>query len=134
MTSVGVTDLAVETKCEKKCTCNEEEKCDCACMELSYWFKFHAPPTNKWQGIKDVPITRPPWIKGGKLPGLKGGADVSGNKVAKAKNGEGFSLRPMWRGDGRFELYAYYASMPDKSFGQSIKPSYALMLRPNQEY
>lgn len=45
------------------------------------------------------------FVKGGKLPGLYGGAGNTGGKVP---NGEdGFSTRYMWLGGGRGEVYAY---------------------------
>ncbi|KAI9459086.1 polysaccharide lyase family 14 protein [Russula earlei] len=48
------------------------------------------------------------WVKGGKLPGLRGGPDpnnCSGGNQANGKNC--FSSRVMWRTNGAGEVYAY---------------------------
>lgn len=47
------------------------------------------------------------FVKGGKLPGLSGGPEnVGGGKKPTGENG--FSVRVMWRRDGRGELYVYH--------------------------
>jgi len=49
-----------------------------------------------------------PWVKGGKLPGLRGGPDpvnCSGGNQANGTNC--FSTRLMWRPSGNGEVYAY---------------------------
>jgi hypothetical protein len=48
------------------------------------------------------------FVKGGKLPGLYGGNDVSGGRIPDGTSG--FSTRLMWRVDGQGELYAYLPS------------------------
>ena len=58
------------------------------------------------------------WVKGGKLPGLCGGPEsVTGGNPANGTNG--FSVRPMWRADGRGEAYVYHMHQPDK-YGESF--------------
>ncbi|KAF9244906.1 polysaccharide lyase family 14 protein [Melanogaster broomeanus] len=48
------------------------------------------------------------WIKGGKLPGLRGGSDVYGCSGGVKPNGtDCFSTRLMWRENGAGEVYAY---------------------------
>ncbi|EPS97702.1 hypothetical protein FOMPIDRAFT_110269 [Fomitopsis schrenkii] len=48
------------------------------------------------------------WVKGGKLPGLRGGQDEYGCSGGQAANGTNcFSSRMMWRTDGDGEIYAY---------------------------
>lgn len=56
------------------------------------------------------------FVKGGKLPGLFGGTQVSGGKIPDGTNG--FSTRFMWRRDGDGELYAYLPT--SKKYGTSI--------------
>lgn len=58
------------------------------------------------------------WVKGGKLPGLCGGPEsVTGGNRADGTNG--FSVRLMWRADGRGEAYVYHMNQPQK-FGESL--------------
>ena len=58
------------------------------------------------------------FVKGGKLPGLCGGPEnVSGGRRADGSNG--FSVRLMWRKDGRGEAYVYHKNQPDK-YGESF--------------
>jgi hypothetical protein len=45
------------------------------------------------------------WVLGGKLPGLAGGETPSGGHY----NPDGFTARYMWRPEGRFVLYLYWA-------------------------
>lgn len=47
------------------------------------------------------------WGKGGKLPGLGGGKKTTGGRAADGFNG--FSVRPMWRKEGKVEAYVYHA-------------------------
>ena len=55
-----------------------------------------------------------PWSKGGKIPGLSGGAGYTGGDGALARaNGDGFSVRMMWREDGRIIPYVYHAGMAE---------------------
>lgn len=65
-----------------------------------------------------------PWSKGGKIPGLSGGAGYTGGEGDLAKlNGDGFSVRMMWREDGRIIPYVYHAGMNDKygdTFGATV--------------
>ncbi len=56
------------------------------------------------------------FVKGGKLPGLFGGTEVSGGEKPDGTNG--FSTRFMWRKNGDGELYAYLPS--SKKYGTSI--------------
>lgn len=54
--------------------------------------------------------------KGGKLPGLWGGTQVSGGRKPNGKNG--FSTRLMWRAQGAGEVYLYAAGTAGKSLGR----------------
>ncbi|KZT70961.1 polysaccharide lyase family 14 protein [Daedalea quercina L-15889] len=48
------------------------------------------------------------WVKGGKLPGLRGGEDIYSCSGGEAANGTNcFSSRTMWRTDADGEVYAY---------------------------
>jgi len=48
------------------------------------------------------------WVKGGKLPGLRGGNDINGCDGGKQPNGtDCFSTRLMWRNNAQGEAYAY---------------------------
>ncbi|KIK67412.1 polysaccharide lyase family 14 protein [Collybiopsis luxurians FD-317 M1] len=48
------------------------------------------------------------WVKGGKLPGLRGGPNVTGCSGGDEPTGlDCFSTRIMWRPDGAGEVYAY---------------------------
>ncbi len=58
------------------------------------------------------------FVKGGKLPGLCGGPDnVSGGRPATGTNG--FSVRLMWRREGRGEAYIYHKNQPEQ-YGHSF--------------
>jgi hypothetical protein len=58
------------------------------------------------------------WKRGGKLPGLGGGpGKTTGGRRADGLNG--FSVRPMWRSDGRMEAYAYHAGQT-RDYGDSF--------------
>jgi hypothetical protein len=48
------------------------------------------------------------FVKGGKLPGLYGGAGNAGGDIPDGS--DGFSTRYMWRADGAGEVYAYLPS------------------------
>lgn len=51
------------------------------------------------------------WVKGGKLPGIRGGSDPIGCSGGNQSNGlECFSARLMWRPNGQGEAYAYIPS------------------------
>lgn len=60
--------------------------------------------------------------KGGKLPGLSGGANCSGGDNCDGTNG--FSARFMWRGEGQIVLYLYHMDKPDK-YGEDHPLKYA---------
>jgi len=48
------------------------------------------------------------WVKGGKLPGIRGGPDPNGCSGGSQPNGtDCFSTRIMWRTNGQGEVYAY---------------------------
>jgi len=48
------------------------------------------------------------WVKGGKLPGLRGGLNSTGCSGGNQADGSAcFSTRLMWRKDGAGEVYAY---------------------------
>lgn len=70
-------------------------------MYLRYYVKF----SNNFE-----------FVKGGKLPGLFGGTNVSGGRVPDGTNG--FSTRLMWRQGGKGEVYAYLPT--STHFGTSI--------------
>jgi hypothetical protein len=56
------------------------------------------------------------FVKGGKLPGLFGGAGASGGNIPDGTNG--FSTRFMWRSQGKGEVYAYLPT--SQEYGTSI--------------
>lgn len=56
------------------------------------------------------------FVKGGKLPGLYGGSEISGGRIPDGTNG--FSTRLMWRTNGMGEVYVYMPSSP--KFGTSL--------------
>ncbi len=56
------------------------------------------------------------FVKGGKLPGLFGGAGASGGNIPDGT--DGFSTRLMWRREGQGEVYAYLPT--SKGYGDSI--------------
>ncbi len=56
------------------------------------------------------------FVKGGKLPGLFGGAGNSGGEIPNGS--DGFSTRFMWRKNGAGEVYAYLPSSTE--YGTSI--------------
>ncbi len=56
------------------------------------------------------------FVKGGKLPGLYGGTQISGGNLPDGTNG--FSTRFMWRTDGQGEVYVY--SPNSQRFGTSL--------------
>jgi hypothetical protein len=58
-----------------------------------------------------------PWSKGGKIPGLSGGAGYTGGEPAWA--GDGFSVRIMWREGGRLIPYVYHYNQPE-NFGDTF--------------
>ena len=62
-----------------------------------------------------------PWSKGGKVPGFSGGAGYTGGEPAWA--GDGFSVRLMWRENGRIIPYVYHYNQPDEfgdTFGETL--------------
>jgi hypothetical protein len=62
-----------------------------------------------------------PWSKGGKVPGISGGAGYTGGDPAWP--GDGFSVRMMWREDGRIIPYVYHYNQPDNfgdTFGETL--------------
>jgi hypothetical protein len=64
-----------------------------------------------------------PWSKGGKVPGFSGGAGYTGGSGEGARTGDGFSVRLMWREDGRIIPYLYYYEMPGDygyTFGETL--------------
>lgn len=58
------------------------------------------------------------FVKGGKLPGLYGGEAPSGGE--KVDGESGFSMRLMWREDGKGELYPYVVGFEGKSVGRGL--------------
>jgi hypothetical protein len=56
------------------------------------------------------------FVKGGKLPGLWGGTQVSGGEVPDGTNG--FSTRLMWRAGGAGEVYLYADEQSGVSLGR----------------
>ena len=69
---------------------------------LSYWLKFE-------QDFQ--------WVKGGKLPGLCGGACSTGGRDVETDR---FSIRYMWRGDGTAMLYTYLTNPPNNGTGLNL--------------
>ncbi|KAF8735886.1 hypothetical protein AX14_001332 [Amanita brunnescens Koide BX004] len=61
------------------------------------------------------------WVKGGKLPGLRGGLATSGCSGGSASNGTScFSSRVMWRQNGAGEVYAYIPTSNDLCSNSNI--------------
>lgn len=61
-----------------------------------------------------------PWSKGGKIPGFSGGKGYTGGEGELARTlGDGFSVRIMWREDGRLIPYVYHAGMT-KDYGDTF--------------
>ncbi|KZP34683.1 polysaccharide lyase family 14 protein [Athelia psychrophila] len=59
------------------------------------------------------------WVKGGKLPGLRGGPEVNGCAGGVEPNGtDCFSSRVMWRTSAAGEVYAYIPT-PDNLCGEA---------------
>lgn len=59
------------------------------------------------------------FVKGGKLPGLSGGASPGGGK--KSDGSDGFSARIMWREQGEIFQYMYWMERsPDKRWGDDL--------------
>lgn len=55
-----------------------------------------------------------PWSKGGKIAGFSGGKGYTGGDGALARTlGDGFSVRIMWREEGRLIPYVYHAGMAE---------------------
>jgi Chitobiase/beta-hexosaminidase C-terminal domain len=52
-----------------------------------------------------------PWSKGGKIPGVSGGVGYTGGEPAWP--GDGFSVRLMWRENGKIIPYVYHKNQPD---------------------
>lgn len=52
-----------------------------------------------------------PWSMGGKVPGLSGGKGYTGGSGDGARTGDGWSVRMMWREDGRIIPYLYHYGM-----------------------
>lgn len=72
------------------------------------------------------------WVKGGKLPGLCGGPEsVTGGNPANGKNG--FSMRLMWRAEGRGEAYVYHLHQPGM-YGESFRFPADFRFRTNESY
>ena len=64
-----------------------------------------------------------PWSKGGKVPGLSGGAGYTGGSGDGARTGDGWSVRMMWREDGRIIPYVYHYGMTGDfgdTFGETL--------------
>lgn len=64
-----------------------------------------------------------PWSKGGKVPGFSGGAGYTGGSGDGARTGDGFSVRMMWREDGRIIPYLYHYGMTGDygdTFGKTL--------------
>ena len=60
------------------------------------------------------------FVKGGKLPGLYGGTEVSGGEESDGT--DGFSTRLMWRADGEGEVYLYAPDESGTSLGRGTGP------------
>jgi hypothetical protein len=59
------------------------------------------------------------FVKGGKLPGLYGGTEVSGGRIPDGTNG--LSTRFMWRTGGQGEVYAYMPVRPGEIVSDEAK-------------
>jgi len=62
------------------------------------------------------------WVKGGKLPGLRGGLNSTGCSGGNQATGQDcFSTRLMWRKNGSGEVYAYIPPSNDLCSNKNIK-------------
>jgi hypothetical protein len=65
-----------------------------------------------------------PWSKGGKVAGLSGGKGYTGGEGNLARTlGDGWSVRMMWREDGRIIPYVYHYGMTEDfgdTFGKTL--------------
>ena len=66
---------------------------------LSYWVKFDT-------GFE--------FVRGGKLPGLCGGACATGGRDVETDR---FSIRYMWRSGGEAQVYSYLTNPPNPGYG-----------------
>ncbi len=74
------------------------------------------------------------WVKGGKLPGLRGGPDPNNCSGGNQANGTNcFSSRVMWRknGDGEGELVLFYLGASYGRFSHGVCKVYAYVPRAN---
>jgi hypothetical protein len=72
------------------------------------------------------------WVKGGKLPGLRGGLNSTGCSGGNQADGLScFSTRLMWRKDGSGEVYAYIPTPPSLCSKKSVtcNPDYGLSIQ-----
>ena len=82
-----------------------------------FYADLDLPPQDELRLSYDVRFSENfDFVKGGKLPGLFGGAGASGGNIPDGT--DGFSTRLMWRRDGDGEVYAYLPT--SKGFGTSI--------------
>jgi len=58
------------------------------------------------------------WVQGGKLPGLSGGEGATGGNPPDGENG--WSVRFMWRADGKGSAYVYHPDQP-KTYGEHFR-------------
>ncbi|KAK7053270.1 hypothetical protein VNI00_003896 [Paramarasmius palmivorus] len=62
------------------------------------------------------------WVKGGKLPGLRGGPNAVGCSGGNQPTGRDcFSTRLMWRKDGAGEIYGYFPTQKERCNENSIQ-------------
>ncbi|MGB3612608.1 MAG: polysaccharide lyase, partial [Elainellaceae cyanobacterium] len=82
-----------------------------------FYADLDLPPQNRLRLSYDLRFSDDfDFVKGGKLPGLFGGAGASGGNIPDGTNG--FSARLMWRRDGQGEVYAYLPT--SDGYGTSI--------------
>lgn len=71
------------------------------------------------------------WSRGGKLPGFSGGDGNTGND--KADDGRGWSVRLMWRENGKLIPYVYHYNQPE-TYGDKFDKSNLIYLEDNRWY
>lgn len=59
------------------------------------------------------------FVKGGKLPGVGGGAHNTGGYPPSSTDPEGFSVRMMWKSGGAMIFYVYHADQPGQ-YGENF--------------
>lgn len=88
-------------------------------QQSGYNFRTHLTPSDEKTISYEVKVPDNfSFVQGGKLPGLCGGYEATGGLKSNGKNG--FSVRTMWRANGRLVSYVYHAEQKTK-FGDDFQ-------------